>query len=26
MSITVYDDEDVRRVMPVELLEIETAA
>jgi hypothetical protein len=26
MSITVYDNEDVPRVMPVELLEIETAA
>lgn len=26
MSITVYDDEVVPRVMPVELLEIETAA
>jgi hypothetical protein len=25
MSITVHDDEDVPRVMPVELLEIETA-
>jgi hypothetical protein len=25
MSITVYDDEDVPRVMPVELLKIETA-
>jgi hypothetical protein len=25
MSITVYDNEDVPRVMPVELLEIETA-